>query len=653
MSLSSGIMQPILRHNKRIYRSFCEPAMTSFSLKSRYPAAVMTLVLLLSGCASVNLTSFDAPTPEDAISAASGESDRNLAHAYLLREADGFLASQNPRGARTILQSNQFTSINDENRNRLLLLAMETAVALEDTNWASQLASSELPPEHFLNYQKQELDRAANLRADLYQLANRPSSAAMTLMLLAEADSTVDVQALHNRIWENLKATPSDSLASEMAKSIGYQSQGWLELASTLRDSEITIEQQGRSIRRWQSNWSDHPAAGTLPDELRLIASLADSRPEKIAVALPLSGPLASAGAAIRDGFFAAYFGDESNDRSKVSIQVVDTSDRAFDDVYQELVEEGYDLIVGPLEKEALAILGRMETLPVTVLGLNYLPEGTESPEGLYQYGLSGEDEARQIADRMIGNNVRQILALIPMGGWGDRLEIALLERLETQGGMALDIERYFREDNLRAVTADLLGVTVSRERAIDVERTIGMDVEFEPRRRQDADAVVMVAEPTIARQFKPLFAFYFGGDLPVFSSSMIYEGSPDPSRDRDLNGVTFTDTPWILETENAFRDTAQDAMPEIRGQLGRLFAMGADAWTLSNRLPLLRYMNNAYVDGQTGMLTMNDDGSIKREQLWARFENGAPRLLESRSETGKDVNEPIDPRSLLEGSLQ
>jgi len=386
---------------------------------------------------------------------------------------------------------------------------------------------------------------------------------------------------------------------------------------------------------------------------LRLIASLADSRPEKIAVALPLSGPLASAGAAIRDGFFAAYFGDESNDRSKVSIQVVDTSDRAFDDVYQELVEEGYDLIVGPLEKEALAILGRMETLPVTVLGLNYLPEGTESPEGLYQYGLSGEDEARQIADRMIGNNVRQILALIPMGGWGDRLEIALLERLETQGGMALDIERYFREDNLRAVTADLLGVTVSRERAIDVERTIGMDVEFEPRRRQDADAVVMVAEPTIARQFKPLFAFYFGGDLPVFSSSMIYEGSPDPSRDRDLNGVTFTDTPWILETENAFRDTAQDAMPEIRGQLGRLFAMGADAWTLSNRLPLLRYMNNAYVDGQTGMLTMNDDGSIKREQLWARFENGAPRLLESRSETGKDVNEPIDPRSLLEGSLQ
>lgn len=626
--------------------------MTSNSLNSRYTAALLAFMLLLSGCASVNLSSFDAPTAQDAIDAADSETDRNLAHDYLLREADRFLANRNPRDARAILQSDQFGEVTEKQRNRQLLLAMETATELEDTGWARTLASG-LTPDHFLNYGRKESSPAANLQVDIYQLADRPSSAAMTLILLAESDNNADVQALHDRIWENLQQTPEDVLASETGKSIGYESQGWLELASTLRDHNLTIEQQGRSIRRWQNNWPDHPAADILPENLELVASLADSRPEKIAMALPLGGPLASAGAAIRDGFFAAYFNDDSNDRSKVSIRVVDTSERAFEDIYKELVDEDYDLVVGPLEKEALATLGRIDNLPISVLGLNYLPQGIEPPDGLYQYGLSAEDEAQQIANRMIDNDIKQILALIPMGDWGNRLEQALLDRLEQHGGTALDVERYFREDNLRSVTADLLGVTVSRERAIDVERTAGMNVEFEPRRRQDAEGIVLVAEPTIARQFKPLFAFYFGGNLPVFSPSMIYEGSPEPSRDRDLNDVIFTDTPWVLERENEFRETAQAAMPEVRGQLGRLFAMGADAWTLSNRLPLLRHIDDAFINGQTGLLTMSDNGSVQRKQLWAQFENGSPRLLESQPESGEEAKELVDPIPLLERELQ
>lgn len=590
------------------------------------------MVLLLSGCASVNLDSFNAPSGADALTAASTDNNRERAQTFLLRQAEKFLQTDQPGEARTILQSDQLKAASGERRSAGLLLAMDAAVSLEDNAWARQLAN-QLTPDQFLNYERDQISRAAELQAETYQLANQPSKAAMTLVLAAQSDTSADLQALHDKIWDYLRATPDSELQSATSKAIGYEAQGWLELASMLRDPELTIEEQGRTIQRWQSNWPGHPAAERLPQDLRLIASVADSRPEKIAVALPLSGPLASAGAAIRDGFFAAYFQDESADRSKVTIRVVDTSERPFDEIYNELAEEDLDLIVGPLEKEALSTLADRASLPVSVLGLNYLPKDKQTPTGLYQYGLSAEDEARQIADRMTSENIKQILALIPMGNWGDRLEEALLQRLQEDGGVALDVERYFREDNLRAVTADLLGVTVSRNRAIEVEQTAGIDVEFEPRRRQDADAIVMVAEPTIARQFKPLFAFYFGGNLPVYSPSMIYEGNPAPSRDRDLNGVTFTDTPWVLDPENAFRKAAQDAMPEVTGQLGRLFAMGADAWTLSKRLSLLRYMDTAYVDGQTGILTMDPRGSVSRKQMWAKFENGAPRLLENQPE--------------------
>ncbi|MCS5561427.1 MAG: penicillin-binding protein activator, partial [Marinobacter nauticus] len=60
----------------------------------------------------------------------------------------------------------------------------------------------------------------------------------------------------------------------------------------------------------------------------------------------------------------------------------------------------------------------------------------------------------------------------------------------------------------------------------------------------------------------------------------------------------------------------------------GRLFAMGADAWQLSKRLPLLRQVEDAAIEGQTGILTMDPDGSIHREQRWAQFQGGTPKLL-------------------------
>jgi outer membrane PBP1 activator LpoA protein len=170
------------------------------------------------------------------------------------------------------------------------------------------------------------------------------------------------------------------------------------------------------------------------------------------------------------------------------------------------------------------------------------------------------------------------------------------------------------------------------------------MNVEFEPRRRQDADAIVMVAEPTIARQFKPLFAYYFGGDLPVYSPSIVYEGTPDPSRDRDLDQVIFTDIPWVLGDDSELRKKSTKYLPGTRGQLGRLFAMGADAWQLSKRLPLLRQVEAASLDGQTGTLTMTPEGSIHRQQMWAQFQQGTPKLLPDLPPEADTSETPAEP---------
>lgn len=594
------------------------------------PAIVTLILLLLGGCAGIDLNRQVAQTPEQALELAQGESERADAQRFLLRMAGEFQDRGNHQGARTLLRSSQLDNLPQPLENQRRLLAMASAIELEDADWARTL-TADAAADDFLRYPDNLLAKAARLQANTQALAGEPVAAASTLILLGQTDGGIAPQALHDQIWQYLKSAGRSDIEQTADQAIGFETEGWLKLAADLQAPDTSLDDRGRIVRRWQNQWPSHPAAQVPPTELALLADLATSRPEHIVLALPFQGPLSAAGKAIRDGFLAAYYSDETVDREETDIRVLDTSDASFAEHYRELVNTRTDLIVGPLEKEALAGLSAMNTLPVPVLGLNYLPEDKEPPSGLYQYGLSAEDEARQIADRLAQKQLRNLLVLIPEGGWGDRVLKALQTRANERQLRLLDVQRFSGEDNLRTVTADLLGITRSRDRAIGVERTIGMNVEFEPRRRQDAQSIVLVASPTIARQFKPLFAFYYGGDLPVYSPSIIYEGSPNPTRDRDLNRITFTDIPWVLEPELPLRSAASQHLPgKVNGQLGRLFAMGADAWQLSKRLVLLQRIDDASIDGMTGVLTMTPEGAIHRQQLWARIKGGVPELLSS-----------------------
>jgi len=614
--------------------------------KTHSPKTILALLTLLtltvSGCATIDLGSHMAESPEQALTLAAGENNRTLAQRYLLRMASEFQDNGNHNGARSLLNSDQLAELSPELEKQRRLLAMASAIELEDSAWAEQL-TAQTKAEDFLGYPDDLMAKAAQLQARALALAGNNLEAATTLVLLSQTDRSASPQQIHDQIWNHLQALNAPALESAAENATGFEIEGWLTLALALRTPDATLDDQGRLVRQWQNKWPGHPAAQILPVQLALLAELAATRPENIVLALPFEGRLASAGKAIRDGFLAAYYSDETTDRKETDIRIVDTTRQPFAELYQELADTRTDLVIGPLEKGQLNDLSALKTLPVPVLGLNYLPGDSEIPEGLHQFGLSADDEARQIAERLAEERVEKALVLIPYGDWGDRVEEALRERMTELDLAILDIERFMPEDNLRAVTADLLGITVSRDRAIQVERTIGLNVEFEPRRRQDAEGIVLVASPTIARQFNPLFAFYYGGDLPVYSPSMIYEGTRDPSRDRDLNRVNFTDIPWVLAPELPLREQASEHFSNTSGQLGRLFAMGADAWQIAKRLPLLRQIESASIDGLTGTLTMNDNGSIHRQQLWAQFRNGEAVLIEDE-ETSSDADDKTTP---------
>ncbi|PAV26050.1 LppC family lipoprotein [Tamilnaduibacter salinus] len=608
--------------------------MTVRTFRTTTLTGLLCLLMLLSGCASVQDRSLERLTAASALESARDAGATPEALRTLLEQVSRLQSANRHSEARRILTSTVFDRANEAVQNQRTLLALRSARALEDSQWARALTAP-LAPDHFTRYPADRQAAAARLQSDTASLAGLYVAAAQTRIAASATLARMSGEQSHNAIWQLLKRSRTESLSDASATALSNLQQGWLELALRLRNAGTGLDGQAQAVRDWQTNWPDHPARDTLPGELSLIVTLSAERPESIALALPQSGRLSEAGQAVRDGFLARFYTTPDEEKASVTIRIYDSADREFDALYQEMVQNDADLIVGPLSKPAVTTLAQQENLPVPVLALNYSESKTKGPANLYQFGLSAEDEAQQLAERLVMDGRPQAVALIPWGDWGDRVARALSDRIQTLDGTLLDIVRFDPRESLKDVVAKAFRVDVSRDRAITVERTIGMNVEFEPRRRQDIDAIVMVASPDTARQLKPTFAFYYGGDLPVYAPSTVYAGQPDANRDSDLNGVLFTDIPWVLDPPPAFQSQATDALRSVVRRQGRLFALGADAWRLAMEAHLLRNLPEAQVGGLTGTLTMNRDGRVQRRQQWAIFENGRPRALpELESET-------------------
>ena len=148
-------------------------------------------------------------------------------------------------------------------------------------------------------------------------------------------------------------------------------------------------------------------------------------------------------------------------------------------------------------------------------------------------------------------------------------------------------------------------------------------NMEFSPRRRSDIDYIFLVANPRQGRQIKPTLAFYFAGNIPVFSMPSIYNGRDNQQEDRDLDGIVFTDAPWILNSDGELKEEINSNLRQAQGPLQRLRAMGIDSFMLYPRLIQLTKRQIGSLRGTTGILTMSENQRIHRNLQPARFEDG------------------------------
>jgi outer membrane PBP1 activator LpoA protein len=466
------------------------------------------------------------------------------------------------------------------------------------------------------------------LRAQAYQQQqNNPGELKELIKVAQLQQDTVLRQELHERIWALLGELPRAGLEHLIsAGDASYYEQGWYELALNLRTS-TDLTGQYNSLSAWRTLWQSHPALQLPPQAVAALLDSSVSSTRRIGLLLPQSGSLAKAASAISDGFMAAYYQAQREGQPVPEIQLLDST---LVNTPEQLINltrtMQLDLVVGPLDKNYVNQIALATELPIPVLALNNT--NIETPANLYQLGLAAEDEAQAAAQRAWQDGRRRMLMMIPETDWGSRVGQAFVHEFESLGGQIVGAVTFAEQAGLADQVVALLNIDRSEARTKRVRQVVGNRIQAERQPRNDADALFLSALPVDARQIKPLLAFNYAGDLPVYATSHLYNGSPNSLSDIDLNGILFCDLPWVIGPPSTLKLAMSQQRDDTDTRFGRLYALGADAFTLHPYLEQLRASPQARISGETGQLHLVSGSRIARDLPWARFDNGVPSLL-------------------------
>ncbi|HJU27474.1 MAG TPA: penicillin-binding protein activator [Rhodanobacteraceae bacterium] len=363
------------------------------------------------------------------------------------------------------------------------------------------------------------------------------------------------------------------------------------------------LEQLGVALPR-ELPQLDHPV-GTQMGEGAATHREGYAMPSKVALLLPLNGALAVPAAAVREGFFAAYFGD-SSDTPRPSVRSYDSggTPAQVQAAYRHAVEDGAQLVIGPLARDGAATMFAQASLPVPLLALNHPDSNVPPPPGSAEFGLLPEAEGAQAAAHMNERGVHRAIVFLTDEDRARRAASAFKAQFESLGGQI-------------ATQATLPTDNVDYSAQIDAALADA----------GEGSGILLLMRAQTARLLLPQLKLA-GSTQPVFATSLVYAGGDNATADRDLDGVEFCDVPWLFDAQPGLPNHGAIAalLPDARNAAARLFAFGMDAYALAPYLDWLRTHPGTYLPGATGQLTADEQGHVHRVPIWATFQNGIAR---------------------------
>ena len=165
-----------------------------------------------------------------------------------------------------------------------------------------------------------------------------------------------------------------------------------------------------------------------------------------------------------------------------------------------------------------------------------------------------------------------------------------------------------------------LLLLEQSLKRKRKLSRMLSVDLNLQPRTREDIDALFLSVSTQEARSLKPALDYNYYEGMKVFLANDWKEDSQFLKNDKDLEDVISIDIPFMLPLP----------LPSDLNTLNnktRNFAIGYDAFEIALLMEGSRNLNKTAYKGLTGKITFKDN-TIKRNSIIFKIKNGKYEYL-------------------------
>lgn len=469
-------------------------------------------------------------------------------------------------------------------------------------------------PEHFAWHQY--------LTASIYASQNFPKRAAPYFFRASETanKNNIEIPALQSALWDNL--TKLSSYALERFNRGSVIQQGWTNLAlyhQVYANSGVELDQ---AINNWRRRYPGHPAVAILPEQDEALADLAPVNIERLAVLLPQSGANERLGDALKAGILAGL------DKQSISDTVFIDENLSTQVLSEQLSQFNPDFVIGPLLKANIDKLAQAKTLIDTpTLHLNTF-DGERLSLQHYFFALNPEHEVQQALEHFLAKGYQKPMLLAPNNANGQRLVDYFNIQWQRYSETKPQIGFYNDNKDMPNTITSLLEVDKSKQRIKTVKSLFKQEVESETRSRSDIDAIYILGDAIETRLIKPYLdvnVSTFAQRIPLYASSKSHSKQIDRTDKGDLEGLYFTELPWMLNAtvkQHNLRNQYNTLWPENADISQRLFAMAYDAVSVLSDIRQLSVMPGNKFTGLSGKLSVNTSGHIERTLDWAQYTN-------------------------------
>ncbi len=403
---------------------------------------------------------------------------------------------------------------------------------------------------------------------------------------LWQVSSDDDRAAIETRMWDTLKHLPPQTLDT-LSQSTYPQVRAWADLVAFMGHAPCCRLQIARDLQ-----WL-HPRALY---HRHLLPALTHTppAPRHLAVLLPLQGRFAPVAHSLRAGMIKALY--QQSDPN-LQLTFYDTSQReTLQHSYSTLLSMPTDALLGPLLPENITWLSQRGMLPAWLLN--------DRANG-YGFSLhySRSNEVAMLTRRLNALGAKRIGIFSEQTPAAQRVTQKLVQRwVQASDHTAIAANYDLNPRKIRYTFDHLLHIDLSTTRKNSLQYLLGHPLTFQPRPRQDLQALVIATRPKIAAVINPLRAFY-GLKTPVLGTSLLMSESLHPSAvaTRDLKHIPFPGMPVFLQPGP---------------YANRLEAYGADALWLATH-PLAR---GSCANRLTGRLGLDDHGNLLRRLIWLQY---------------------------------